>query len=509
MNRLSTILSEAPVRDFTTILQKISVVFLGVVALACIHALLYHLHAILAPFVLAGFLVFAVQPSVEMIYAGLAGLSPPYRWCCCCGVRRWRRRRRDAYEGKKDAEDTPSDAEDEEVQAAQILLAHGEDTVPELMLRLLDGICRFVAVSFVLGMMILTLMTLVSLLARGAFRVKENWNDYRQGMMRMTTWLDHMKDIIVTQLKLSGKLEYRLKMVYTNVLSRFQDLILDVVNTILGAVTGGVFFMFIVVFYMLFWLLQPLPIGGKASKLVHSYIWKKTLVSFLYGSSVGVMFHLMGIDLAAFFGLVTIFLNYVPEVGALIAMIVPIPVILLDGKQNAPFLCLTIATIGQAALKFMFGNILELRLIQDDKEMRIHPVWVLLGLNYFGFIWGPVGMLISVPLMAMMKSLILQKAEEMEEVNIALYAQDFLACLEGRKRTREKQEIARRSLLPLSTPGPLAEATPDMTPSEASEKDELDQESATATSLPKRPRPEAERRSTASASGAPEASEDP
>mmetsp|Transcript_105385 Transcript_105385/g.183287 ORF Transcript_105385/g.183287 Transcript_105385/m.183287 type:complete len:507 (+) Transcript_105385:76-1596(+) len=502
-----TAISDVPSRDFNTILQTISVIFLGLMALACVHALLYHLHSVLAPFVLAGFLVFAVEPSVEILYRGLAGLSSPYRWCCCCALRRWKRPKHEESDGSAEPEDSPSESESPEHAETEVLLGEdsSEDGFRPFMVKVLDGLCRFAAVLLVLGAMIFTLLTLVSLLARGAVRVRENWSDYQQGMVRMTAWLDKMKDFLVVQLQLSGKVDYRMKMVYTNVLSRFEDMILEVVNMILGAVTGGVYFAVIAILYMLFWLLRPLPIAGKATALVHSYIWKKTVVSSLYGSSIGLMLHLMGVDLAIFFGLVTFSLNYVPEVGALIAMIVPIPVILLDGKQHAPFLCLIAAIIGQIVLKLVFGNILELRLIQDDKAMRIHPVWVLLGLNYFGFIWGPVGMLISVPLMAMLKSIISKTAEDMEEVNIALYAQDFLACLEGRKRWREKREITRRQTAyqppPASTLLQKAESAGQQPALDA------DEEMGVAAAAPKKPRPEGQRGFSAPASSAAAAAE--
>lgn len=514
-----TYVSDAPGRDFNTILQSFAVAFLGLMALGCVHALLYHLHSVLAPFVLAGFLVFAVEPSVEIIYRALAGLSPPYRWCCCCAMRRWKRSKQEETDGTTESEDSyESMFESQEIAETEVLL--GEDSAKDgfgpIMVKVLDGVCRFIAVSLVLWSMILTLLTLVSLIARGAAHVRENWNDYKQGMVRMTAWLDSVKDFVVVQLKLSGKADYRMKMVYTNVLSRFEDMILEVVNIILGAVTGGVYLTVIMLLYMLFWLLQPLPIAGKASALVHTYIWKKTIVSSLYGSATGLMLHLMGVDLAIFFGLVTFCLNYVPEVGAAIAMIVPMPVILLDGKQHAPFLCLIAATVGQIVLKFVLGNLLEMRLIQEDKEMRIHPVWVLLGLNYFGFIWGPVGMLISVPLMAMMKSIITTTAEDMEEVNLALYAQDFLACLEGRKRWREKRALVKRKTLqsPSSPASMLLQKAVDSpaeskteTESAVQQEDAGDGDEEMGTSMesgmmaaPKKPRPEGERGSGSTSS---------
>jgi len=69
--------------------------------------------------------------------------------------------------------------------------------------------------------------------------------------------------------------------------------------------------------------------------------------------------------------------------------------------------------------------------VEQDREMGIHPVWVLLGLNYFGFIWGPVGMLISVPMLALLKSAALSAIEEGDMPALS-WGPLLLRCLEGR-----------------------------------------------------------------------------
>merc|ERR1719265_1074632 len=61
------------------------------------------------------------------------------------------------------------------------------------------------------------------------------------------------------------------------------------------------------------------------------------------------------------------------------------------------------ATLGQLALKFAFSNIIEVKLIESDKKLRMHPVMILLSMGIFGYLWGPTGMLLTVPLMALMK----------------------------------------------------------------------------------------------------------
>merc|ERR1712194_90785 len=65
------------------------------------------------------------------------------------------------------------------------------------------------------------------------------------------------------------------------------------------------------------------------------------------------------------------------------------------------------ATGAQLALKFVFANVVEVKLVEADQLMKMHPVIILLAVTFFGFIWGPTGMLLSVPLVAYAKVIIL------------------------------------------------------------------------------------------------------
>merc|ERR1711998_231257 len=59
--------------------------------------------------------------------------------------------------------------------------------------------------------------------------------------------------------------------------------------------------------------------------------------------------------------------------------------------------------MGQMALKFAFSNVIEEKLIESDQKLRMHPVMILASDGVFGYLWGPTGMLLSVPLMALLK----------------------------------------------------------------------------------------------------------
>jgi predicted PurR-regulated permease PerM len=85
-------------------------------------------------------------------------------------------------------------------------------------------------------------------------------------------------------------------------------------------------------------------------------------------------------------------LNYVPTIGSIIAAV---PAVLLALVQLGPGEAGAIA-IGFAGINVAFGNIIEPRLM--GYGVGISPLVVFLGLVFWGWVFGPVGMLLSVPL---------------------------------------------------------------------------------------------------------------
>ncbi|CAD7970384.1 unnamed protein product [Amoebophrya sp. A120] len=155
------------------------------------------------------------------------------------------------------------------------------------------------------------------------------------------------------------------------------------------------------------------------------YLLLKSISCLGFGCGVAFWLNTLNIDLAAVFGAITFVMNYVPEVGPFISMVLPIPVILLDSRLERPFFTLFLALIGQIALKFAFANIIEVKLIESDKKLKMHPVILLLSVAVWGHVWGPTGMLLSVPLMAFLKISVLS------EVVPASYRDPVLVLLEG------------------------------------------------------------------------------
>jgi len=145
------------------------------------------------------------------------------------------------------------------------------------------------------------------------------------------------------------------------------------------------------------------------------YMNLKTLVSVITGVAVGVMLALCGIDYAVLLGVLAFVLNYVPNIGSIIAAV---PGIALALIQFGPGMFFVIA-FGYLIINTLIGNIWEPRLM--GKKMGLSPMILVISLVFWGWVLGPVGMLLSVPI-TMIFRLVLESIEETRDIASLLAA---------------------------------------------------------------------------------------
>eukprot|EP00927_Polykrikos_kofoidii_P048812 TRINITY_DN43009_c0_g1_i1.p1 TRINITY_DN43009_c0_g1~~TRINITY_DN43009_c0_g1_i1.p1 ORF type:complete len:508 (+),score=69.70 TRINITY_DN43009_c0_g1_i1:113-1636(+) len=239
------------------------------------------------------------------------------------------------------------------------------------------------------------------MILESARRMRSHWDVYQRGAQKLTN--DSVFILGKLFQKVPERIRARYEVITNDVMTSAQDFLYAILGSIVNNVTSLLLGGLLTLLYTLFWLCSPLPIDSSIDVMFRRYIMLKTLACFGYGACVGMFLAFLSIDMASVFALTTFALNYVPEVGPFVAMLLPCPVILLDSRLDQPFLVLFTAIAGQLALKFAFSNIVEVKLIDSDKKLRMHPVMMLLSVCIFGFLWGPTGMLLSVPLMALLK----------------------------------------------------------------------------------------------------------
>lgn len=125
---------------------------------------------------------------------------------------------------------------------------------------------------------------------------------------------------------------------------------------------------------------------------VHQFLWLKTLVSAATGALAGLWTALLGIDFALLWGLTAFLLNYIPNFGSLIAAVPPVLLALLG---HGPGHALLVAG-GYAVLNIALGGVLEPRLI--GRRLGLSPLALVISLVLWGWMWGPIGLLLAVPL---------------------------------------------------------------------------------------------------------------
>lgn len=133
---------------------------------------------------------------------------------------------------------------------------------------------------------------------------------------------------------------------------------------------------------------------------LQSYIIIKTIISLAVGIITTVILLAYGIDYALIWGLLTFILNFVPNIGALIATIAPIIISLLEYGFGFATISLSVLLI---VTHNVMGNLVEPHYL--GRQMDLSPVFVLFSLIFWGWVWGIVGMFLSVPIAAAMKIL--------------------------------------------------------------------------------------------------------
>ena len=128
------------------------------------------------------------------------------------------------------------------------------------------------------------------------------------------------------------------------------------------------------------------------SREVQHYLGIKTATSFVTGLIIFGATWVVGLEFPLFWGLLAFVLNYIPTLGSIIA---GAPAVILAFIQHGFGLAGVVALI-YLAVNILLGNLIEPRVL--GKRFRLSTLVVFLSLLFWGFVWGPLGMLLSVPL---------------------------------------------------------------------------------------------------------------
>ena len=140
------------------------------------------------------------------------------------------------------------------------------------------------------------------------------------------------------------------------------------------------------------------PLFGEILDKISSYTSAKFFLSVATGFIIWLILLVFHVELAFIFGLLTLLLNFIPTIGSIVAVILPLPLVFLQYQFTWPFFFILSA---MGLTQFIIGNIIEPKILGDS--MDLHPIAILIGLMFWGVVWGIPGMFLAVPITAVLK----------------------------------------------------------------------------------------------------------
>lgn len=198
--------------------------------------------------------------------------------------------------------------------------------------------------------------------------------------------------------------------------------VMRLAGNMLSGLSNLLTFSFLILLLVVFMLLEAASLPAKLRRVLddpeHSlegfqeiatnlkrYIGIKIWTSLGTGVFVGVFLTIIGVDFPVLWGMVAFLLNFVPNIGSIIAAIPAVLLALIDGGPSLALM--TVA--GYVGANVLFGNILEVRFMGQGVGLSVLVVF--LSLIFWGWVFGTMGMILAVPLTMMFK-IVLDSREE-------------------------------------------------------------------------------------------------
>jgi predicted PurR-regulated permease PerM len=150
-------------------------------------------------------------------------------------------------------------------------------------------------------------------------------------------------------------------------------------------------------------------------KQIHHYLVIKSGISLATGLILGIWVGILGVDFPVLWGLLAFLLNYIPNIGSIMAAVPPSLVALIQPDGGVTLVLLVIA--GYATVNLALGNFIEPSLM--GQRLGLSTLVVFVSLVFWGWVLGPVGMLLSVPLTMVVK-IFLQNNDDLRWLAVLL-----------------------------------------------------------------------------------------
>ena len=167
-----------------------------------------------------------------------------------------------------------------------------------------------------------------------------------------------------------------------------------------------------------------------ATRDIQRFLGIKTVISLVTGLLAGFLCWVADLDFFILWGILAFLLNYIPVVGSVIAGLPPtILALIVSGGPEA-----TAVATGYVAINVFLGNFVEPMMM--GSRFGISTLMVIMSVLFWGWLWGPVGMLLAVPLTMLIKVAMLN-SEDFRWLAVAMSKEDKAHIQERVKELKE------------------------------------------------------------------------
>lgn len=186
-----------------------------------------------------------------------------------------------------------------------------------------------------------------------------------------------------------------------------------IINSILSSVTSLLSNAGLILFFVIFLLLEWRHFEHKMSKMfsnkarhekttmilnkiqkdIRSYFVIKALLSLLTAVASYVIMKIFWLNFAEFFAIVVFILNFIPNIGSIIAVTFPVLLSIVQFGNLLTFIWLAVLLV---SVQFIVWNLIEPKYMWN--RLNLSPLVIIISLTFWGLLWWPTGMILSVPI---------------------------------------------------------------------------------------------------------------
>jgi len=251
---------------------------------------------------------------------------------------------------------------------------------------------RVVAVFVSLCLIVFLFIIIVPFIGSSVITFLQSADDYNNKVLILI-------DIVILKLK-----EFNVEIDRDTIRNSLNTLpLLDWASAILSNSANFISKLVLVIIMTLFLLLGKKPINTSPEwndiiGHVKKYIFTKFITSTITGVLAGLIYWILGLELAFIFGSLTFLLNFIPVVGSIIAVLLPIPIAVLQFSDISSVILIILLPL---FVHQIIGNIIEPKIFGE--AFGLHPITIILSLIFWGMIWGIIGVLLAAPLTAIIR----------------------------------------------------------------------------------------------------------